>query len=382
MRMIKMVCASCQQTIDLDVDHMMSFCPYCGKKLMFDADDMSRIMNRKMAEAPKPEEPKPETPLQIRPQETSDQQPKSRSVQQAQSRQTQPAQQAQNRPAQSRPAQTTQSQQAQPKQSKIEKKPLWKEYWEIADNYFSGNGVKKDRTMALQYMRKAAEMGKDAKVQYTVGYFYYLGIGTPVDYKEANKWFRLSAAQGYVDAIYILGLNYYMGAGCDVDYRQSAKLLNLIVEDERWDAKTRGEIYAFIGSALASLYFSENITDDAGEAAKCLLKSIELGFAASYMILSFMYLFGKGAAEDKNKALWYCEQYYMTCRPDYKGSAAYMLALFYDFGENGYGVRRNPARKKRLLKEAAEHGVITFDDFQTELGKVTNNFLRRDKTNS
>jgi TPR repeat protein len=56
---------------------------------------------------------------------------------------------------------------------------------------------------------------------------YYEGQGVPQDYKEAVKWFRLSAEQGYATAQFTLGLMYYQGKGVPQDYVSAHMWLNL-----------------------------------------------------------------------------------------------------------------------------------------------------------
>ena len=44
------------------------------------------------------------------------------------------------------------------------------------------------------------------------------GQGVPQDYKEAVKWYRLSAEQGFAQAQYNLGVMYVIGKGVPQDY--------------------------------------------------------------------------------------------------------------------------------------------------------------------
>ena len=325
MRMIKMVCVSCQQAIDLDVDHMMSFCPYCGKKLMFDADDMSRIMNRKMAEAPKPEEPKPETPS------------KSRPVQQAQNRQSQPAQ----------------SRSSQPQHSQTGRDPLWKEYWDIGYKYYEGIGVQKDKAMALRYFIKSAMEGKQDKAQYIVGNSYQIGIGTPVNYEEANKWFELSAAQGNVNAMKSLGENLIYGAGAKPDIKRGVKLLKDALRlGKSWSDQDRCNMAAEIGLFVYMLYSrGEASRSEMEEAANYMKFAESLGNKNVYGALAGMALNGYGVPQDDKMAFYYTEKNYQVNHDAY---SAFMMGIFY---EEGYGVRRNIFKAKAYLKEAAQKGI-------------------------
>jgi len=50
---------------------------------------------------------------------------------------------------------------------------------------------------------------------------YHKGLGVPQDYKEAIKWFRLAAEQGYAEAQYNLSLKDADGRGVLQDYKET-----------------------------------------------------------------------------------------------------------------------------------------------------------------
>ena len=52
---------------------------------------------------------------------------------------------------------------------------------------------------------------------------YADGQGVKQDYKEAVKWFRLGADQGYANAQWGLGLLYVGGQGVAKDEKEAAK---------------------------------------------------------------------------------------------------------------------------------------------------------------
>jgi TPR repeat protein len=56
---------------------------------------------------------------------------------------------------------------------------------------------------------------------------YAHGQGVPQDYKEAVKWYRLSAEQGNAHAQFNLGQMYYQGQGVTQDYIQAHMWFNL-----------------------------------------------------------------------------------------------------------------------------------------------------------
>src|SRR4029078_5451847 len=65
---------------------------------------------------------------------------------------------------------------------------------------------------------------------YNLGLMYFAGQGVQQDKKEAERWFRLSAEAGYVDAQYNLAVMYRDGDGVIQDYRESAKWYRLAAE--------------------------------------------------------------------------------------------------------------------------------------------------------
>ena len=82
---------------------------------------------------------------------------------------------------------------------------------EIGLGYATGEGVKKDLTKAVRWIKDAAR--ESIKAQYTLGCFYYHGRGVAKDRAEAVKWFKKAADQGYTNAQYELGNCFSYGEG-------------------------------------------------------------------------------------------------------------------------------------------------------------------------
>ena len=57
----------------------------------------------------------------------------------------------------------------------------------------------------LEWTLRGAEEG-DVYAQFDMGKRYYEGLGVPVDYAEAEKWFRIAAANNHEGAKCMLGL--------------------------------------------------------------------------------------------------------------------------------------------------------------------------------
>ena len=64
--------------------------------------------------------------------------------------------------------------------------------------YGYGEGVPEDYREALKWYRMAAEQGY-APAQYNLGGMYIKGEGVPEDYREALKWYRMAAEQGLAE---------------------------------------------------------------------------------------------------------------------------------------------------------------------------------------
>ena len=106
--------------------------------------------------------------------------------------------------------------------------------------YERGQGVTQDHREALKWYQIAARakdrpgyhgLSRDifgspnvvSAAQNGVGGIYYQGKGFPRDYREAAKWFRLSAEQGDSKAQALLGHMYLQGEGLSQDYALAAK---------------------------------------------------------------------------------------------------------------------------------------------------------------
>ena len=81
---------------------------------------------------------------------------------------------------------------------------------------FAGNYI-------LNNIIMLAEWGKTT-TQYELGLMYYKGLAVEQNYKEALKWFRVSAQKGLPDAQFYLGLMYYEGKAVARNYSNASYL--------------------------------------------------------------------------------------------------------------------------------------------------------------
>ena len=94
---------------------------------------------------------------------------------------------------------------------------LWKNTQTNIETHYNDeqNAIKAARLLT------EAEQG-NAEAQKSLGFFYCIGAGVPLDYEQAAKWFRKAAEQGNAQAQFYLGLSYYNGEGLPKDYAQAA----------------------------------------------------------------------------------------------------------------------------------------------------------------
>ena len=68
--------------------------------------------------------------------------------------------------------------------------------------------------ISIQDLTQLANKG-DAEAQYKLGWIYYQGQVVKQDYKEALKWYKLSAEAGHKGAKAKVGNMHYLGQGVE-----------------------------------------------------------------------------------------------------------------------------------------------------------------------
>jgi TPR repeat protein len=82
----------------------------------------------------------------------------------------------------------------------------------LADRYWRGDGVNRDRSKAVELYRKAAELGNDdAMLQ--MGFLYENGRDLPKSDDQAVAWFRRAVDAGNESAMFHLGVLCWSGRG-------------------------------------------------------------------------------------------------------------------------------------------------------------------------
>jgi hypothetical protein len=90
---------------------------------------------------------------------------------------------------------------------------------------------------AFEWYLASAQHGNPVG-QCNLATLYYLGSGTPRDYKEAARWFRAAADSGSAEAQNSLAVSYYKGLGVELDYTEAAQWLRLAAQQGLPSAET------------------------------------------------------------------------------------------------------------------------------------------------
>lgn len=112
--------------------------------------------------------------------------------------------------------------------------------YELADRYHHGQGIEEDMKTAVYWYQQAAESG-DAQAQFQLGELYYKGDGTvvPIDYEKAYKWYSKAAyhmevAEFRLNDIYD-HTDYRRPAPTEEERKEAEEHIRKILED--WEDK-------------------------------------------------------------------------------------------------------------------------------------------------
>lgn len=88
------------------------------------------------------------------------------------------------------------------------------------------------------WLTKAAKLG-DAASQRDLGWCYHEGVGVPLDYAAAVRWYKVAARQGDTKAQYNLGLSHLDDDGVAVSMRWARHWLEKAAQQGHRKAKAR-----------------------------------------------------------------------------------------------------------------------------------------------
>lgn len=204
----------------------------------------------------------------------------------------------------------------------------------IGTMYRAGDGVDRDCSKAIGFLRRAAELG-DVPAASSLGYMYLMGDCTDADPARAEEFLMKAAEAGDTSAMCNLGF-LFMNMRQD---RQSAI---------SWFSKA-----ADAGSLkgirnLASAY-SMGGEGDLGKAADAYARAVDMGDTDSAAVLASIYRNGTGVPVDKERAA----DLYRKAADAGDMEAQYDLAFMLDAGE---GIPMDRAEAERYFRMSADQG--------------------------
>ena len=153
----------------------------------------------------------------------------------------------------------------------------------IGEMYLRGEGVERNRSVAIYWFRKAADHGF-AEAQYRLGRVY---IGD--DNEEAVRWFKEAARHGDVKSINQLATMYEQGQGVAQNLGETFRL--------RQQAAGRGNMVA--EAMLGQMYADgQGVARNDVEAVKWFRKAANQGYFFAQSRLGAMYRDGRGVQQD------------------------------------------------------------------------------------
>ena len=166
---------------------------------------------------------------------------------------------------------------------------------------------------AQRLLKKLAVAGH-AQSQYTLGIVYLQGIGVIESHRQANRWFKLSAAQAYPPAMLHLAESLLEGSGIRKDESEALSLLQDIVDpDTRYEMRVEEfallrRIKARAHYLLGETYANGNeIEPDFKKAISNFEEAARMGEQDATMYLAIAYAEGSVVGKDVEKAKAYFE---------------------------------------------------------------------------
>ena len=116
---------------------------------------------------------------------------------------------------------------------------------------------------AFKWYKKSANQGY-AESQYEVGAMYHYGEGISKKYSEAIRWYTKAALQNQVDAQYELGQMYANGQGVPVNYKKAIRWYSLAAEQNDTRASNKVKELLLVKLALNSGFTQQEISESEG----------------------------------------------------------------------------------------------------------------------
>lgn len=129
-----------------------------------------------------------------------------------------------------------------------------------------------------------------------MGYKYYTGKGSPVDYARALRLYRQSAMLGDAEAQFVYGGMLYKGQGVDANRREAFKWLLNAAEQGQYSPESM--------HIIGSMYLrGDGVPQNFKEAKKWLQPAADSGVVPALNDLAYMYYQGMDGQQDYARAL-------------------------------------------------------------------------------
>jgi len=205
--------------------------------------------------------------------------------------------------------------------------------------YDKGLGVPEDKVEAERFFRIAAMKG-NVNAQYNLGNIFFYGEGVTINYDEAMRWWRIAADQGHARAQNNLGSMFQQSDGVGRDYFEAARLYRLAAVQE--DAIAQNNLGFMLENGFG-------VAQDMTEAMQWYRKSADQGYAEAQLNLGFILSNNKGVAQDMREAV----RLYRLAADQGHTIAQFNLGLMFVKGE---GVAEDKTEAVRLFRLAAAQG--------------------------
>lgn len=143
----------------------------------------------------------------------------------------------------------------------------------------------------------AASDADDQAVRFKMmGYKYYTGTGSPVDYPRALRLYRQAALLGDAEAQLVYGGMLYRGQGANADRREAFKWLLKAAEQGQHSPESM--------HIIGSMYLrGDGVPQNYSQAKRWLQPAADSGIVPALNDLAYMYYQGMGGGQDYARAL-------------------------------------------------------------------------------
>lgn len=182
--------------------------------------------------------------------------------------------------------------------------------YQVALNYDSGRGIKRNRHLAWEWMEKAANQRLPI-AQGKLGTWYH----DECDYEKAVEWWRKAAEQDFAESQHNLGYAYRVGQGVPQDrmlgleWTQKASALGLAISTYTLSEHYELGVGFAVDKERAVALCTQAAQEGCAPAQLRLAKRLEIGQGVSVDLNQAIYWYGKAAQSGNAEA-----QYILGCK--------------------------------------------------------------------